>query len=130
MEAATEALDWRLVEGAKDETSLKPLVEEVDKVMDLYGAAIRPIRALFNVTLSAFPCGFDSIMNTVLSYACVQLYLRLSRRRTRMVQERSQRARTPREEPSAWGHSLSFGVALPTTCELSRVLWIHFGHDP
>ncbi|CAE7783923.1 F5, partial [Symbiodinium necroappetens] len=47
MEAATEALDWRLVEGAKDEAALLPLVQTLEKAVESYTNAVRPIKALF-----------------------------------------------------------------------------------
>ncbi|CAE7392729.1 Rrbp1 [Symbiodinium sp. CCMP2592] len=47
MEKATEALDWKLVEGVKDEATLAPLVTTLDTAVENYGNAIRPIKALF-----------------------------------------------------------------------------------
>ena len=47
LEKATEALDWKLVEGTKDEGTLQPLVNHLDKAVESYASAVRPIKALF-----------------------------------------------------------------------------------
>lgn len=52
VEAATDALDMKLVQGAKDETSLQPLMNSLDKAMEEFGNAMRPIRTLLETMLA------------------------------------------------------------------------------
>ncbi|CAE7919828.1 F5, partial [Symbiodinium necroappetens] len=47
IEAATDALDMKLIEGCKDEKSLQPLMTVLDTAVENYTTAVRPIRALF-----------------------------------------------------------------------------------
>ncbi|CAE7699681.1 F5 [Symbiodinium sp. CCMP2592] len=46
LEKATEALDWKLVEGTKDEASLAPLVTSLEAAVESYASAVRPIKGL------------------------------------------------------------------------------------
>ena len=52
VEAATDALDMKLVQGAKDETSLQPLMTGLEKAMEDFSNALRPIRALLETVLA------------------------------------------------------------------------------
>ena len=47
MDAATESLDWKMISGSKDEATLEPLVKDLDKAIEDYNTALKPIKALF-----------------------------------------------------------------------------------
>ena len=51
MQAATDALDMKLIEGAKDEASLQPLMAHLDKAMEEFATAMRPIRSILETLL-------------------------------------------------------------------------------
>ena len=63
VEAATDALDMKLVQGAKDEASLQPLMTQLEKAMEDFANALRPIRALF-----------ETLLAVIFFLLCVELY--------------------------------------------------------
>lgn len=56
MEAATEALDWKMISGSKDEATLDPLCKSLDKAIENLGTALRPIKALFAAWINLCTC--------------------------------------------------------------------------
>ncbi|CAE7426321.1 F5 [Symbiodinium microadriaticum] len=61
VQAATDALDMKLIEGAKDEASLQPLMAHLDKAMEEFATAMRPIRSILMLALVVVPyaIGYD-----------------------------------------------------------------------
>ncbi|CAE7852795.1 unnamed protein product [Symbiodinium microadriaticum] len=53
IETATEALDWKMISGSKDEATLEPLVRVLDKAIENYASALRPIKALFELSYAS-----------------------------------------------------------------------------
>ncbi|CAE7197317.1 F5 [Symbiodinium sp. CCMP2592] len=54
VDIATDALDMKLIEGAKDEASLKPLMEALDAALEDFATALRPIKAIFATLLHSY----------------------------------------------------------------------------
>ncbi|CAE7780220.1 unnamed protein product [Symbiodinium sp. CCMP2592] len=53
MEDATETLDWKVISGAKDAATLEPLVKALDKAIEDYNNALKPIKGLFELTYAS-----------------------------------------------------------------------------
>ncbi|CAE7355079.1 unnamed protein product, partial [Symbiodinium necroappetens] len=53
VDAAIEALDWKMISGFKDEATLDPLAKKLDKAIEDYNNALKPVKALFEISYAS-----------------------------------------------------------------------------